>query len=98
MPEGRRAVFSGLHEAESRLAVRQRQFVWVTRSCGSLGFADPTARIGYAYLTSQMGTRPTGDPRDVALRRALYFAIPASSGAVGNDYYSRQAMSDLCLR
>jgi predicted CoA-binding protein len=48
---------------------------------GSLGFADPTAGIGYAYVTSQMGTRLTGDPRDVALRDALYSAIPASSGA-----------------
>ena len=39
---------------------------------GSLGFADPTAGIGYAYVTSQMGTSLTGDPRDVALRDALY--------------------------
>ena len=43
-------------------------------SGGSLGFADPTARIGYAYVTSQMGTRLTGDPRDMALREALYAA------------------------
>jgi len=52
---------------------------------GSLGFADPSAGIGYAYVTSQMGTRLTGDPRDVALRDALYSAIPASSRAAGND-------------
>jgi CubicO group peptidase (beta-lactamase class C family) len=52
-------------------------------SGGSLGFADPMARIGYAYVTSQMGTRLTGDPRDVALRDALYSALPASSEAVG---------------
>jgi CubicO group peptidase (beta-lactamase class C family) len=51
-------------------------------SGGSLGFADPRAEIGYAYVTSRMGTRLTGDPRDVALRDALYSAIPASSGAV----------------
>ena len=44
-------------------------------SGGSLGFADPTAGIGYAYLTSQMGTSFTGDPRDVALRHALYAAL-----------------------
>jgi CubicO group peptidase (beta-lactamase class C family) len=43
-------------------------------SGGSLGFADPTAGMGYAYVTSQMGTRLTGDPRDVALRDALYSA------------------------
>jgi CubicO group peptidase (beta-lactamase class C family) len=39
---------------------------------GSLGFADPTAGIGYAYVTSRMGTSLTGDPRDVALREAVY--------------------------
>jgi CubicO group peptidase (beta-lactamase class C family) len=41
---------------------------------GSLGFADPDAGIGYAYVTSQMGTSLTGDPRDVALREALSFS------------------------
>jgi len=49
---------------------------------GSLGFADPTAGVGYAYVTSRMGTRLTGDPRDVALRGALYSAIPCLPGAV----------------
>jgi hypothetical protein len=38
---------------------------------GAMGFADPTASVGYAYVTSQMGTKLTGDPRDVALRDAL---------------------------
>lgn len=42
---------------------------------GSLGFADPEAGIGYAYVTSRMGTALTGDPRDVALRDALYAAL-----------------------
>ncbi len=51
---------------------------------GSMGFADPSIGVGYAYVTSQMGTRLTGDPRDVALRDALYSAIPASSRAAGN--------------
>jgi len=44
-------------------------------SGGSLGYADPVARLGYAYVTSQMGTTLTGDPRDVALRDALYAAV-----------------------
>jgi CubicO group peptidase (beta-lactamase class C family) len=44
-------------------------------SGGSLGFADPGAGIGYAYVTSQMGTSLTGDPREVALRAALYPAL-----------------------
>jgi CubicO group peptidase (beta-lactamase class C family) len=46
-------------------------------SGGSLGFADPRAGVGYAYVTSQMGTTLTGDPRDVALRDALYAALAA---------------------
>lgn len=42
---------------------------------GSLGFADPDAGLGYAYVTSQMGTALTGDPRDVALREVLYSGL-----------------------
>jgi CubicO group peptidase (beta-lactamase class C family) len=45
---------------------------------GSLGFADPEIGLGYAYVTSQMGTALTGDPRDVALREALYSALQIS--------------------
>jgi len=44
-------------------------------SGGSLGFADPDTGVGYAYVTSQMGTSLTGDPRDVALREALSSAL-----------------------
>ncbi len=44
-------------------------------SGGSLGFADPGAGIGYAYVTSQMGVSLTGDPRELALRNALYAII-----------------------
>lgn len=40
-------------------------------SGGSLGFADPETSVGYAYVTSRGGTSLTGDPRDVALRKAL---------------------------
>ena len=42
---------------------------------GSLGFADPNAGVGYAYVTNQMGTSLAGDPRDLALRNALYSII-----------------------
>jgi CubicO group peptidase (beta-lactamase class C family) len=38
---------------------------------GSFGFADPQTGIGYAYVTSRMGTSLTADPRDLALRKAL---------------------------
>jgi CubicO group peptidase (beta-lactamase class C family) len=52
-------------------------------SGGSLGFADPSVGVGYGYVTSQMGTRVTGDPRDVALRDALYSCLRHSSGSSG---------------
>jgi CubicO group peptidase (beta-lactamase class C family) len=46
-------------------------------SGGSLGFADPAAGIGYGYVTCRMGTALTGDPRDLALRNAVYSALRA---------------------
>ena len=42
---------------------------------GAMGFADPKTGIGYGYVTSQMGTTLTGDPRDVALRNAVQSVI-----------------------
>ena len=48
---------------------------------GAMGYADPIAGVGYGYVTSQMGTSLTGDPRDVALRNALNAAVTASSEA-----------------
>jgi CubicO group peptidase (beta-lactamase class C family) len=50
---------------------------------GALGYADPVLGIGYAYVTNRMGTRLSGDPRDVALRDALYASLPGSAGAGG---------------
>ena len=38
---------------------------------GSMGFADPAARLGYGYVTNKMGMDLQGDPHDLALRRAL---------------------------
>jgi CubicO group peptidase (beta-lactamase class C family) len=46
---------------------------------GALGFADPDAAIGYGYVTSRMGLVFTGDPRDIALRDALYTALALQS-------------------
>ncbi len=47
---------------------------------GAMGFADPDAGVGYGYVTCRMGTSLSGDPRDVALRNALYPALRASRG------------------
>jgi CubicO group peptidase (beta-lactamase class C family) len=43
-------------------------------SGGSAGFADPQARVGYAYILNRMGTY-LEDPRELALRKALYRSI-----------------------
>jgi CubicO group peptidase (beta-lactamase class C family) len=48
---------------------------------GAMGFADPDAGVGYGYVTCRMGTRLSGDPRDVALRDALYAAIGRPAAA-----------------
>ena len=42
---------------------------------GAMGFADPEMGVGFAYVTSQMGTELTVDPRVVALTDALYGAF-----------------------
>ena len=41
--------------------------------------------VGYAYVTSQRGTALTGDPRDVALRDALYAALRTSESMRGSS-------------
>jgi CubicO group peptidase (beta-lactamase class C family) len=51
---------------------------------GSIGFADPANQIGYAYITNRMGVSLTGDPRELALRTALYAAAPVSTTPAAN--------------
>jgi CubicO group peptidase (beta-lactamase class C family) len=41
---------------------------------GSFGFADPEAKIGYGYVLNRMGW-DFPDPRDIALRNAMYSSI-----------------------
>ena len=50
---------------------------------GALGFADPEAGVGYGYVTGSMGMRLAGDPREVALRDAIYAALSRPSDAGG---------------
>jgi CubicO group peptidase (beta-lactamase class C family) len=41
---------------------------------GSIGFADPEAKVGYAYVLNRLGTYLV-DPRELALRTAMYRSI-----------------------
>ncbi|MEA2107389.1 MAG: serine hydrolase domain-containing protein [Bacteroidota bacterium] len=42
---------------------------------GSFGFADPDKEIGYAYIMTKMGAYLVNDPREMALRNAMYRCI-----------------------
>jgi CubicO group peptidase (beta-lactamase class C family) len=42
---------------------------------GSLGYADPEARVGYGYVMNRMGGAITGDPRTVVLNDAIRAAL-----------------------
>jgi CubicO group peptidase (beta-lactamase class C family) len=42
---------------------------------GSLGFADPDARVGYAYAMNRLGFDMPVDPRELAIRDAFYTCI-----------------------
>jgi CubicO group peptidase (beta-lactamase class C family) len=44
---------------------------------GSLGFVDPDAGVGYAYGMNRLGFHNPVDPREVAVRSALYEALGA---------------------
>jgi CubicO group peptidase (beta-lactamase class C family) len=39
---------------------------------GSFGFADPDTGTGFAYVTNKMGLHLVSDPRELALRQALF--------------------------
>ena len=38
---------------------------------GSLGYADPDAKVGYGYVMNQMAGGIAGDPRTIALNEAV---------------------------
>ena len=54
---------------------------------GSFAFADPDARLGYSYVMNRMEFYLADDPREKALRDAVYRAI--SGGAQSRDREAR---------
>jgi CubicO group peptidase (beta-lactamase class C family) len=48
---------------------------------GSFAFADPDAHLGYAYVMNKMDFYLTDDPREKALRDAIYRAMHAGASA-----------------
>jgi CubicO group peptidase (beta-lactamase class C family) len=44
-------------------------------SGGSIGFADPQTGVGYGYVLNRLGSKQGTDPRELALREALFRSI-----------------------
>lgn len=42
---------------------------------GSIGFADPDAKVGFGYVMNQMGASVTSDPRAIRLIEAVYASL-----------------------
>jgi CubicO group peptidase (beta-lactamase class C family) len=62
---------------------------------GSFGFADPDKRLGYAYVMNKLDFYLQDDPREKALRDALYRAIERLSAPAPVEATASPHVSEL---
>ena len=67
LPRRRHPVRLRLHAPRHAHADAQRRSFGHAGAGGSLGYADPDAKVGYGYVMNQMGGGLTGDPRTIGL-------------------------------
>jgi CubicO group peptidase (beta-lactamase class C family) len=63
-----------LSQADAMLGPNPRSFGHPGAG-GSLGFADPDAKVGFGYVMNQMGNEPLMDARPAALIEAFYASL-----------------------
>jgi len=91
-PSGHRDVVLGVASHFSLGFLRPGPTVWfgstprafgAPGAGGSFGFADPDARLGYAYVMNRLDFHLRDDPRERALRAAVYRAIARLGAPIG---------------